>query len=65
MLRKSICAAIIAAGMIQPVCAADNVPQAPVNAGVPSAAATYSSISLLWGKPENYSDITGYKVYIN
>lgn len=45
--------------------AAEITPSAPVNVIVPAAATTYSSISILWDKPENYKDITGYKVYMN
>lgn len=40
-------------------------PAAPVNVIVPAAATTYSSISIIWDKPEEYKRITGYKVYIN
>jgi len=38
---------------------------APINIIVPPAAATYSSISLIWDKPADYKNITGYKVYLN
>lgn len=43
----------------------DEVPSAPLNVCVPVAATTYSSISILWDKPENYKNITGYKVYLD
>ena len=45
--------------------AAELTPSAPVNVYVPAAAMTYSSISIMWDKPQNYKQITGYKVYIN
>lgn len=47
------------------VSAADLTPPAPVNVSVPAAATTYSSISVIWDKPENYKAVTGYKIYIN
>lgn len=49
----------------QCVNAAAITPSAPVNVSVPAAATTYSSISILWDKPEEYKQITGYKVYMN
>lgn len=40
-------------------------PSAPVNVSVPAAATTYSSVSIIWEKPSEYKEITGYKVYID
>ena len=45
--------------------AAEITTPAPVNVIVPAAATTYSSISILWDKPQDYKQITGYKVYMN
>lgn len=45
--------------------AADIMPSAPVNVSVPAAATTYSSIAIIWDKPDDYKDITGYKIYID
>ncbi|MGN0150803.1 MAG: fibronectin type III domain-containing protein, partial [Clostridia bacterium] len=47
------------------VSAAEVTPSAPVNVIVPAASTTYSSISIIWDKPEDYKQITGYKVYID
>lgn len=60
---------MIAAGLmignVQPVLAAESGVDAPVKLQVPAAATTYSSISVLWDKPEDYKQITGYRVYMN
>ena len=48
-----------------PAASAQTATAAPVNAAVPAAAVTYSSIALLWDKPEEYGEITGYRVYID
>ena len=37
--------------------AAELTPSAPVNVYVPAAAMTYSSISIMWDKPQNYKQI--------
>ncbi len=37
----------------------------PRNVEVPAAATTYSSVSIIWDKPEDYKDVTGYNVYID
>jgi exo-poly-alpha-galacturonosidase len=55
---------IVTGGAVM-VSAENLTPQAPVNVAVPAAATTYSSISIIWDKPEDYKDITGYEVYIN
>lgn len=68
MLKKMI-GVLLAAAMI-PVpyggaSAENGIPQAQTGLSVPAAAATYSSIALMWDKPEDYGDITGYKVYMD
>lgn len=52
-------------GTSQFVGAEEITPSAPINVSVPAAATTYSSISIIWDKPKDYKDITGYKVYID
>lgn len=52
-------------GTPQFACAEELTPSAPVNVTVPAAAATYSSISIMWDKPQEYKKITGYRVYMN
>ncbi len=52
-------------GTPQFACAEELTPSAPVNVTVPAAAATYSSISIMWDKPQDYKQITGYRVYMN
>ncbi|MCC8160369.1 MAG: glycoside hydrolase family 28 protein [Oscillospiraceae bacterium] len=37
----------------------------PLNLEVPPSAVTYSSIAVIWDKPKNRENITGYRVYIN
>lgn len=41
----------------------DITPSEPVNVSVPAAATTYSSISIIWDKPDDYKEIEGYKIY--
>ena len=67
-MREKIIGTILAAAMIpiQAVCAsASESLDAPQNLTMPAAASTYSSIAVMWDKPEDYDDVTGYKVYIN
>lgn len=68
-MSKKFLSIIVAAAMLlgaSPVTFASNeVPSAPINVSVPSGATTYSSISILWDKPQDYKNITGYKVYLN
>lgn len=40
-------------------------PLPPINVVVPPASTTYSSIAVMWDKPEDYDEITEYEVYIN
>ena len=65
-MSKKFLSMIVAATMLlgtnSVTFANDEVPSAPLNVCVPAAATTYSSISILWDKPENYKNITGYKV---
>ena len=39
--------------------------QAPVNLRVPALAYDEKSITLVWNKPEDYSNITDYNIYMN
>lgn len=68
-MSKKFLSMIVAATMLlgtnSVTFANDEVPSAPLNVCVPVAATTYSSISILWDKPENYKNITGYKVYLD
>lgn len=48
-----------------PAAKAAEAPAAPRGLAVPAAATTYSSVSVLWEKPENYDDVTGYRVYLD
>lgn len=41
------------------------IPSVPIKVSVPAGATTYSSISIMWNKPEEYKRITGYKVYLD
>ena len=61
---KTMIAAGLIAGSVQPV-QAEGGAYVPVNVQVPAAAVTYSSVSLIWDKPEDYKPITGYRVYMN
>lgn len=53
----------VIAGLAHPVMAESVNPPKPVNVEAPAAATTYSSIAVIWDKPEDYKDITGYNVY--
>jgi len=36
----------------------------PLNLRVPPASETDSTVTLIWDKPQDYKDITGYEVYL-
>ncbi|HZH62815.1 MAG TPA: fibronectin type III domain-containing protein [Metabacillus sp.] len=42
-----------------------HAPQSPVNLQIPNLAFDEDSITLVWEKPENYSDIVDFNVYMN
>ncbi len=52
-------------GAAQLTYAEDELIDSPLNINVPAAGTTYSSIAVMWDKPEEYKNITGYRVYVN
>ncbi len=58
-------AAVMSASAFATVIVSADAPAAPSAIEVPAAAVTYSSIALIWDKPDDYADVTGYNVYIN
>ncbi|WP_088042562.1 fibronectin type III domain-containing protein [Bacillus sp. EAC] len=75
MKRIKVCITIILASLLvfsqlgaralahkQP---ASNAPASPVNLQIPNLAFDEDSITLVWEKPKNYSDIVDFNVYMN